>query len=137
MVAGPVCRSLAAAAALVLGAGPFAGATSTLTVHNQTGKPLGVSQALGAWLCGPGAPLPDLAGDGRRPGPSPLAPECRCLVPGGSTTYRRLDPDQDLDVDLFIRRLPEDGLIQHEGLVIWAADPEPSCPPCSPSQPGS
>jgi hypothetical protein len=134
MFACPSFRFLSAAI-LVLWVGPFAGSTSTLTVHNQTDRTIAVSPGLRAWLLEPGPVLPEEAGGCRCAGPSTPATECRCLAPGTTTTFRLQDPDKDLDTALFIRRLPGDGLVQHEGLVIWAVDPDSSCLPCASSEP--
>lgn len=107
---------------LVLGISPFAWADPTLTVHNQTGKPITIRQWSWSWLLGS-------AGS-----PRLLDWKCRCLWPGTKFTYQLQGPDQHSSSDLVIRRRPEGGLIHHQGLVIEVADPDSSCP-CPPSEP--
>ena len=97
----------------VLGAGTAGRATTSLTVHNQTGRTLAVTRPWSPWRPEPGYLPRDLHGSSR------------WLRPGATATYCFLVPGKDLESDLVVRRLPPDGLIEFEGLTIQVADPEP------------
>ena len=123
-------RPLGSPLFLLLGASPLAGATATLTIHNQTARTLSVSPD-------PGRSTP--AGLRRDPGPAcrclapgtarPEAPTgaCHCLRPGAAVTYSFEGPEEE-SKELGIWQLPEGGTLHHLGFTIAAVDPVPPCP---------
>jgi hypothetical protein len=86
-------------------------ATTTLTVHNLTGRTLAVTQEWSPWR-----PEPD--------DPPPGEPFFqRWLKPGAVGTYVFEVPGKDLESVIIIRTLPLDGAVVFERLTLQAVDP--------------
>jgi len=86
-------------------------ATTTLTVHNQTGRTLAVTRLWSPWR-----PEPD-------DGPMTFPFFQRWIKPGVTATYHFQLPGKELDSEIVIRRLPLDGTVDFESMTIKAMEP--------------
>lgn len=86
-------------------------AATTLTVNNQTGQTLAVTRVWSPWR-----PEPD-------DGPMRFPFFQRWIRPGTTATYHLQLPGKDLESEITIRRLPQDGVVAFEHMTIKALDP--------------